>query len=116
MESRVLGLAPPCTAELRTIWPAPLVRRHKYAEAQQQLEATLQARRSVLRIAHPNTRSIASSLETVRSQRGCSAAGRSTQNAAHAAAPPLPAGTGVLVQRPVAKPEHNGKRARCRVF
>ncbi len=26
---------------------------------------------------------------------------------------PLPAGTRVLVQRPVAKPEHNGKRARA---
>ena len=37
-------------------------------------------------------------------------------NATAPAAPPLPAGTRVLVQRLVAKPEHNGKRARVVSF
>ena len=37
-------------------------------------------------------------------------------NAARGAARPLPAGTHVLVQRLVAKPEHNGKRARVVSF
>jgi hypothetical protein len=35
---------------------------------------------------------------------------------ASAAAQPLPVGTRVLVQRLVAKPEHNGKRARVLSF
>jgi hypothetical protein len=36
--------------------------------------------------------------------------------ARNAAAPPLPAGTGVLVQRLVAKPGHSSKRARVASF
>jgi hypothetical protein len=48
----------------------------------------------------------------MRAARPAAAAGTATRGAAR----PLPAGTRVLVQRLVAKPEHNGKRARVVSF
>ena len=76
------------------------------------LHAALASLQRVLGPAHPNTLAAASSLEDVRARI------RATPptNAAALAARPLPAGTRVLVQRLVAKSEHNGKRARVLSF
>jgi hypothetical protein len=88
----------------------------KFAEAERMLHDVLASRRRVLGPAHPYTLQTASSLEGVRA---AIRATPPTNAAAPAAAPAvrlLPAGTRVLVQRLVAKPEHNGKRARVVSF
>ena len=76
------------------------------------LQAVLTARRRILGAAHPDTLESASALDDLRSEM------RDSQPPK----PPKPAeqsfavGTRVLVQRLVAKPEHNGKRARVLSF
>jgi hypothetical protein len=79
------------------------------------LHASLASLRRVLGPTHPNTLEVASSLEEVRAViRATPPTNAATP--AVGAARPLPAGTRVLVQRLVAKPEHNGKRARVLSF
>jgi hypothetical protein len=71
----------------------------------------------VLGPAHPDTLSTASLLDQMRSHiRIALPATAPMGNAAHGAANQLVAGTRVLVQRLVAKPEHNGKLARMLSF
>jgi hypothetical protein len=100
-----------------TLWSAAkladsLSHQGKHAEAQPLFDATLEVQRRVLGPAHPNTLNTASLLGQMRSRM------HATQPAAAAgtAPRPLPAGTRLLVQRLVAKPEHNGKRARVVSF
>jgi hypothetical protein len=88
----------------------------KYAEAEQMLHAALVSCQRVLGPAHPNTLQTASSLEDVRTRIRATPPTNAAAPAAAGAARPLPAGTRVLVQRLVAKPEHNGKRARVLSF
>ena len=93
-----------------------LKKQGKYAEAEGILLATLASCQRVLGPAHPNTLQTASSLEHVRARIRATPLTNAAAPAAAGAARPLPAGTRVLVQRLVAKPEHNGKRARVLSF
>jgi hypothetical protein len=72
--------------------------------------------RRVLGPAHPDTLNTASLLDQMRSHIRAAQPAAAAGNAARGAANQLPAGTRVLVQRLVANPEHNGKRARVVSF
>ena len=80
------------------------------------LLATLASCQRVLGPAHPNTLEAARALDHVRAALRATPPTNAAAPAAAGAARPLPAGTRVLVQRLVAKPEHNGKRARVLSF
>jgi hypothetical protein len=80
------------------------------------LHAALASLQRVFGPAHPNTLGAARSLENVRARIRATPPTNAAAPAAAGAARPLPAGTRVLVQRLVAKPEHNGKRARVLSF
>ncbi len=80
------------------------------------LQATLASRQRVLGPTHPNTLHIAHGLEIVRAHIRAKPPTEPAAPVGTVAARPLPAGTRVLVQRLVAKPEHNGKRARVLSF
>jgi tetratricopeptide (TPR) repeat protein len=83
----------------------------KFAAAEQMLKRVLAAQQRTLGANHPVTRNTAQSLEGIRED------SRFFEQAAKAAAPPRwPAGTHVLVQRLVAKPQYNGQRARVLSF
>jgi tetratricopeptide (TPR) repeat protein len=114
---RVLGPEHPDTLTSACNLAASLFGQRKYAEAQLLLEATLEARRRVLGPAHPDTLNTASLLDEMRSHiRAAQPATAPMGNAARSAANQLPAGARVVVQRLVAKPEHNGKHARVVSF
>ena len=113
---RVLGPEHPDTLTSAGNLAVPLFDQRKYAEAQPLCEATLEVQRRVLGPAHPHTLNTASWLDTVRSHMRTAQPAAAAGSAARGAARPLPAGTRVLVQRLVAKPEHNGKRARVVSF
>ncbi len=113
VQKRVLGAEHPDTLLGAHDYALSLSRQGKHAEAEHMLQATLASLQRVLGPAHPSTLTTARSLEEVRARI------RATPPPTNAAAPvahPLPAGTCVLVQRLVAKPEHNGKRARVVSF
>ncbi len=76
------------------------------------LQAVLAARRRILGAAHPDTLESASALDNLRSHMRAAQPFEPPKPAAQS----LPVGTRVLVQRLVAKPEHNGKRARVLSF
>ena len=80
------------------------------------LHAALASLRRVLGPAHPTTLQIASNLEAVRARIRATPPTKTAAPATAGAVQPLPAGTRVLVHRLVAKPEHNGKRARVHSF
>ena len=80
------------------------------------LHAALASLQRVLGPAHPNTLQIASNLEDVRARIRATPPASAAAPAAAGAARLLPAGSRVVVQRLVAKPEHNGKRARVLSF
>jgi tetratricopeptide (TPR) repeat protein len=112
VRKRVLGAEHPDTLASANNLAMSVANQGKYAEAERMLHATFASLQRVLGPTHPNTLQIASNLEQVRA-RIC--ATPPTNAAATAAAPAarfLPAGARVLVRRLVAKPEHNGKRAR----
>jgi hypothetical protein len=126
VRKRVLGPEHPDTLTTARGLAIALFCQRKYTEAQLLLKAALEVERRVLGPAHPDTLKTARVLDGVRSliliraRQPAAAVG----NAAVGVAPrPLPAGTRVLVagtrvlvQRLVAKPEHNGKRARVVSF
>jgi hypothetical protein len=89
-----------------------LVGQGKYAEAEQMLLAALASLQRVLGPTHPDTLETASNLEDLRARIRATTPTNAAAPATAGAARRLPAGTRVLVQRLVAKPEHNGKRAR----
>jgi hypothetical protein len=81
-------------------------------EAEQMLQLVLAALKRMVCPTHPDVLRTTTNLENVRER-------IRTKPPTHAAAGtvrPLPAGTRVLVQRLVAKPEYNGKRARVLSF
>jgi hypothetical protein len=88
----------------------------KHAEAQLLFEATLEVQRRVLGPTHPGTLNTASIFDQMRSHMRAAQPAAAMGNAARSAANQLPPGTRVLVQRLVAKPEHNGKSARVLSF
>ena len=94
---------------------ATLFHLRKHAEAEQLLAATLKTQKRVLGPAHPHTLNTASLLNQMQSQMRAAQPAAADGKAPDTASP-LPAGTRVLVQRLVAKPEHNGKRARVLSF
>ncbi len=112
----MLGAEHPNTLTSANNLAMSLYKQGKHAEAEQMLHAALASRQRVLGPAHPDTLGTARSLEHVRV---CIRATPPTNAAAPAAAGTsglLPAGSRVLVQRLIAKPEHNGKRARVVSF
>jgi hypothetical protein len=80
------------------------------------LHAALASLQRVLGPSHPDTLQTARSLEHVRARIRATPPTNAAPPATAGVARPLPAGTLVLVQRLVAKPEHNGKRARVVSF
>jgi tetratricopeptide (TPR) repeat protein len=113
---RVLGAEHPETLASANNLAGSLSNQCKYAEAEQMLLAALASCQRVLGPAHPNTLTTARSLENVRARISSTPPTNTAAPAAADTARLLPAGTGVLVQRLVAKPEHNGKRARVLSF
>jgi hypothetical protein len=113
---RVHGAEDPNTLTAANNLAESLSYQGKYVDAEQMLHATLASCQRVLGPAHPNTLGIARSLENVRASIRATPPTNAAAPAAAGAARLLPAGTRVLVQRLVAKPEHNGKRARVLSF
>jgi hypothetical protein len=121
-QKRILGPEHPDTLTTAEGLALSVGQQGNFDEAKQILQATLASHQRVLGLAHPTTLATASCLERVhgamRSQSPFYTK-LSTELGATAAtgsARPLPAGTRVLVQRLVAKPEHNGRRARVLSF
>jgi tetratricopeptide (TPR) repeat protein len=117
---RVLGENHPETMKSAYNVALSLSFQGKNAEAEDRFQAALEAYRLVLGSAHPDTLQCAYELEYVRSQMRAKPPAKTGGNVcaifARAAPHRLPAGTRVLVQRLVAKPEHNGRRARVLSF
>jgi tetratricopeptide (TPR) repeat protein len=90
----------------------------KYIEAAELFQAVVTSRRRVLGPAHPETLAVANDLASVRSQISLAQAWTGRKDAPAPATRPavLPAGTRVLVQGLVSKPEYNGMFARVLSF
>ena len=112
----MLGAEHPHTLTSANNLALTLAERGNHVEAEQMLHATLASRRRVLGPAHPDTLETAISLEDVRARIRATPPTNAAAPAAAGTARPLAFGTRVLVQRLVAKPEHNGKRARVLSF
>jgi tetratricopeptide (TPR) repeat protein len=116
VEKRVLGAEHPDTLTSANNLAESLFSQGQHAEAEEMLHAVLLSCQRVLGPTHPNTLQIARNLEDVRARITATPPTNAAAPAAAGTACPLPAGTRVLVQRLVAKPEHNGKRARVLSF
>jgi hypothetical protein len=116
VQKRVLGAEHPSTLLSAGSLAASLAFQDKFAEAERMLHAALASHRRVLGPNHPNTLAAARSLEQVRADIRATPPTNAAASATAGAAHPLPAGTRVLVERLVAKPEHNGKRGRVLSF
>jgi hypothetical protein len=93
-----------------------LARQGKYGEAERMFLAAVASFQRVLGPAHPTALQVARNLEEVRASIRATPPTNAAASAAASGACPLPAGTRVLVQRLIAKPEYNGKRARVLSF
>ena len=111
MQKRVLGAEHPHTLSTIHNLAASLSGQGKYAEAEPLLEAALASQQYVFGPAHPVTQETAISLRNARARFFGFKCAKPPTEAAAAGAGRLPAGTRVLVQRLIAKPEHNGKCA-----
>jgi hypothetical protein len=116
VQKRVLGAEHPDTLRSAGNLAESLAHQGKCAEAEPILHAALASRQRVLGPAHPDTLRTASGLESVRAAIRAMPPTNAAAPVAADAARLLPAGTRVLLQRLVAKPEHNGKRARVLSF
>jgi tetratricopeptide (TPR) repeat protein len=116
VQKRVLGTEHRSTLTSANNLASYLSKQGKYTEAERMLHAALASLQRVLGPTHPNTLQTTSSLEHVRACIRATPPTNAAAPAAATAARPLPDGTRVLVQRLVAKPEHNGKRARVLSF
>jgi BioD-like phosphotransacetylase family protein len=116
VQKRVLGAEHPETLASANNLASSLSGQGKHVEAEQMLLAALASLQRVLGPTHPDTLQTASNLEHLRARIRATPPTNAAAPAAAGAAGPLPAGTRVLVQRLVAKPEHNGKRARVVSF
>ena len=112
----MLGAEHPSTLTSANNLATTLFNQGKCVEAEQMLHAALASFQRVLGPTHPNTLQTADSLEDMRARIRATPPTSTAAPAAAGAARPLPDGTRVLVQRLVAKPEHNGKRARVLSF
>jgi hypothetical protein len=124
-QMRVLGRRHPDTLNSSCNVACTLFRLRKYAEAEQLFEATLKTQRDVLGPAHPHTLNTTSRMDEMLSEmrvisQMCTdwraAQPDATDGEPPGVASPLPAGMRVIVQRLIAKPEHNGKHARVLSF
>jgi hypothetical protein len=106
----VLGAEHPATLTSANNLAWSLSGQGKHLEAEQMLLAAFASLQRVLGPTHPHTLTMASRLEHMRARIRATPPNNTAAPAAAGAARPLPAGTRVLVQRLVAKPEHNGKR------
>ena len=113
---RVLGVEHPGTLTSANNLASTLSDQGRHAEAEAMLQATLASSQRILGPTHPNTLSTARALETVRARIRAKPSTKPAAPVGTGSARPLPAGTRVLVQRLVAKPEHNGKRAHVLSF
>jgi hypothetical protein len=112
---RILGAEHPNTLSGANNLALSLSKQGKYAEAERIMLVTLASCQRVLGPTHPDTLQTADSLEELRARIRATSPTNTAAPAAAGEARPLPAGTRVLVQRLVAKPEHNGKhRPVCR--
>jgi hypothetical protein len=93
-----------------------LAHQGKYAEAERVLHAAVASLQRRLGPADPSTLTAARILEEMRARIRATPPTTAAAPAAAGTACPLPGGARVLVQRLVAKPEHNGKRARVLSF
>jgi hypothetical protein len=116
VQKRVLGAEHPDTITTAGDLAGSLLDQGKYADAARMLHVRLASRQRVLGPAHPDTLEAARTLEHVRAAIRATPPTNAASPAAAGAARLLPDGTRVLVQRLVAKPEHNGKRARVVSF
>jgi tetratricopeptide (TPR) repeat protein len=116
VQKRILGAEHPSTLTSAGNLAMSLSHQGKFAEAEQMLHVALASLQRVLGPAHPSTLQIASNLEGVRARIRATPPTNAAAPAATDMAQLLPAGTRVLVQLLVAKPEHNGKRARVLSF
>jgi hypothetical protein len=116
VQKRVLGAEHPETLATANNLGLSLSGQGKYVEAEQMLHAALASLQRALGPAHPNTLETAASLEHLRARIRATPPTNAAAPATAGAARPLPAGTRVLVQQLVAKPEHNGKLARVVSF
>ncbi len=116
VQKRVLGAEHPDTLTSACNLATSLSDQGKHVEAELMLHATLSSCQRVLGPAHPNTLKNARSLENLRARMRATPPTNAAAPVAAGPARPLAAGTRVLVQRLVAKPEHNGKRARVLSF
>ncbi len=112
MRKRVLGAEHPHTLTSASNLAASLADQGKYVEAERMLHSALASLQRVLGAEHPDTLATARCLEQARAAIRATPPTNAAAPAAAGAARLLPAGTRVLVQRLVVKPEHNGKRAR----
>ena len=112
MQKRVLGMENPVTLLTANNLATSLFYQGKHAEAEQMLKTVIASCQRVLGPAHQDTLETALSLHNMQEH----IRAYPTNAAAASVARLLPAGTRVLVQRLVAKPEHNGKCARVLSF
>ncbi len=112
----MLGAEHPDTLRIATNLAESFSNQGKHAEAETMLQAALASCQRVLGPTHPHTLSAAYGLEIVRAQIRANPPTKPAAPVGAVAARPLPAGTRVLVQRLVAKPEHNWKCARVVSF
>jgi hypothetical protein len=114
----LLGAEHPDTLESVNNLAVCLSKQGKYSDAEPIRRSLLASSQRVFGPDHKYTLAAAHSLERVRAHRDI-LSNQPTKPATSAetgTARPLPAGTRVLVQRLVAKPEHNGKRAHVLSF
>jgi hypothetical protein len=116
VRKRVLGAEHPDTLLSANNLAGSLSHQGKYTEAERMLHASVASLQRVLGPTHPNTLAAARSPEEVRARIRSSPPTNAAAPATAGTACLLPAGTRMLVQRLVAKPEHNGKRARVLSF
>ena len=120
VERRVLGELHPDTLATASNLASSLLYQGKHAEAERILHVVFATQQRVLGADHPSTLSTADGLQYCRSQMRAgppTRTGGSTGTPTARAIPHrLPAGTRVLVQRLVAKPEYNGKPGRVLSF
>ena len=115
-QQRVLGVNHPNTLASANDLALSLANQGKFAEAEPLLQSLLASFQRVLGPAHPVTLRTGRSLENVREDMRAMPPTNRAAPASAGTEQTLPAGTRVLVQRLVAKPEHNGKRARVLSF
>ncbi len=120
VQQRVLGPEHPQTLVTANNLAACLLAQadpSKHLEAAELLPQVIAARRRILGAAHPETVAAISDLHSARCKiKAAQSASTDSKAATRSAVCVLPAGTRVLMQGLVSKPEYNGKRSRVLSF